>query len=77
MDQTKPDESDSDEEQPAAPKKRKKDTKSLFSSQLAIIEIHAVLPDNTKVVFWNNPKVNSIHGHVPLRHCYEKETKSM
>ena len=66
MDQIQPDDSDSDDENPPPAKKRRKETKSLFTSQLAFMEIYAILPDGTKIVFWKNSKVNSIHGHVPV-----------
>ena len=67
LDEVLSDESDSeDEDEPPAAKKRRKETKSYFTTQAALIEIHAILPDKTKVVFWQNPKVNSIHSHMVL-----------
>ena len=76
LDEVLSDESDSeDEDEPPAAKKRRKETKSYFTTQAALIEIHAILPDKTKVVFWQNPKVNSIHGHMVLRAASEKEDK--
>ena len=76
LDQVQQDESDSDEDEDEPPaKKRRKETKSFFTTQAALIEIHAILPDKTKVVFWQNPKVNSIHGHMVLRAASEKEDK--
>ena len=60
---------------PSEAKKKKKETKSIFSSQTAICMVIAVFPDGTIVVLWTNPLVNSIHGHVHNRHFYGKETE--
>ena len=51
--------------------KRKKETKSLYASQIAPVRLLAILGDEVKVL-WTNPNVNSIFGHQPNRHCYEK-----
>ena len=49
-------------------------SKSLFSSQSALVRIEA-LYENTTETIWENPHVNSVYGHVSHRHCYEKEDK--
>ena len=51
--------------------KRKKETKSLYASQTAPVRLLAILGDEVKVL-WTNPNVNSIFGHHPNRHCYQK-----
>ena len=55
--------------------KERKETKSLFSSQLSIVCLNAVLPNGEIKTLWTNKNVNSIYGNVPLRHAYEKENK--
>ena len=49
------------------PKPKKKITKELFSTQMALTSIDAVYPDGKRETIWVNPNVNSIHGHIPLR----------
>ena len=56
-------------------KKKKKETKSLFASQICVVMVIAVFPDGKIVILWTNEFVNSIHGHVHLRHFYGKETE--
>ena len=51
-------------------------SKSLFSSQIANVRIDALYDDITENI-WENPFVNSVNGHVPDRHAYEKEDKCM
>ena len=58
-------------------KKKKKETKSLFASQICVVMIIAVFSDGTIVILWTNEFVNSIHGHVHNRHFYSKETEGM
>ena len=50
-------------------------SKSLFSSQSALVRIEAVFENSTTETIWENPHVNSVFGHVSHRHCYEKEDK--
>ena len=52
----------------------RKETRSLFASQLAIVGLNAVLPNGEVKTLWTNPNANSIYSHVPLRHGNEKET---
>ena len=49
------------------PEPKKKITKELFSTQMALTSIVAVYPDGRRETIWVNPNVNSIHGHIPLR----------
>ena len=56
------------------PEEKKTVSKSLFSSQSALVRIEAVY-ENTTEIIWENPHVNSVFGHVSHRHCYEKEDK--
>ena len=51
---------------PPSAKKQKIETKSLFASQLSIVRLNAVFPEKTEVLY-QNPNVNSIYGHVPIR----------
>ena len=46
-------------------------SKSLFSSQIANVRIDALYDDITENI-WENPFVNSVNGHVPDRHKYER-----
>ena len=55
------------------PSKKPKVTQSLFSTQAAIVRIIAKLPDGTVYIVYENEHVNSIHGHIPIRHANEKE----
>ena len=50
----------------------KKETKSLYSTQVAPVQLQARLPDQTVEVLYENPHVNSIFGHQPWRQAYEK-----
>ena len=68
-------EEDDDEEEDdsnSKSKKKIKETKSLHSTQLAITQLQAILPDKTTEVLWENEFANSIFGHQPLRHAEEK-----
>ena len=56
-------------------KKERKETKSLFASQVAVVGLNAIYPEKTEML-WYNENANSIYGHQPVRHCYQKEDKS-
>ena len=70
-------------DQEPAPKRQKCDkceqekppTKSLFSSQLSLIRLNAILPNQKPKKLWHNENANSIFGHQVHRTAYEKETK--
>ena len=69
--------------QPPPPKKQKCDkceqekppTKSLFSSQVSLMRLNAIIPNEKPKILWHNENANSIHGHQVHRTAYEKETK--
>ena len=54
---------------------RKKQTKTLFSTQVSLVKLLAILPDGTVIVLWENKNVTSILGHQPWRHAFEPEDK--
>ena len=60
---------DDDDENPKS-KKKQKETKSLHSTQLAMLQLQAILPGKTEVLY-ENEFANSIFGHQPLRHAEE------
>ena len=53
-------------------KPKKAVTKPIWTSQMAIIRIVAKCKDKT-IVVWENENVNSVFGHLPLRHTGQKE----
>ena len=77
---TTSDQTDETEASPPPSKKKKdcdcdsekKETKSLYSTQVAPVQLQARLPDQTVEVLYENPHVNSIFGHQPWRQAYEK-----
>ena len=72
-----------DQEQPPPPKKQKCDkcdqekppTKSLFSSQLSLMRLNVISPNQKPRKLWHNENANSIFGHQVHRTAYEKESK--
>ena len=62
---------------PSKKPKHQETTKSLFSSQCAIIKLNAKYPDGKVETVFENEHANSIFGHQPLRHAYQKEDTSM
>ena len=42
---------------------------------LPIVGLIAKIPGKPPIILWKNEHANSIHGHQPGRHSYEKETK--
>ena len=73
-----------DQEQQEPPSKKQKcdkceqekpPTKSLFSSQVSLMRINAILPNQRPKQLWHNENANSIFGHQVHRTAYEKETK--
>ena len=62
---------------PPALKKPRKETKSLFASQVAPTRLVAILPDGTVEELYVNENSNSIFGHVSNRHCYERENAGL
>ena len=51
------------------------DQDSLFVSYLSIIQIKAILPDDSTITVYQSKMYNSPFGMVPLRFRFEKETK--
>ena len=47
---------------------KRPETKSLFSSQASLVQLHVNLPGNVKKIIWQNEYANSIFGHQPTRH---------
>ena len=41
---------------------------------MALVRIDALSGVKTEMI-WENPNANSINGHIPLRHAYEKEDR--
>ena len=64
-------EDDDDDDDNPKSKKKKKETKSLHSTQFAMVQLQAILPDKTEILY-TNEFANSIFGHQPLRHAEEK-----
>ena len=73
-----------DQEQPEPPPKKQKcdkcdqekpPTKSLYSSQVSLMRINAIFPNEKPKQLWHNENANSIFGHQVHRTAYEKETK--
>ena len=55
--------------------REKPPTKSLFSSQVSLLCLNMILPNQGPKQLWLNENANSIYGHQVHRTAYEKETK--